>query len=93
VCSLDNNINGIKLKLQTGGIADVLSKIDKNLGSISCKIFDNIDLSFEFYDIRVGLKKCDSEECSCKDKENKKCNEKCELYHILYLLQDKSIMS
>lgn len=74
VCELDNSINGLKLKLATGTLAEEISKINKDLGLITYNIINNIDLSFEVYDLfYIGLRKCSCEDKNCVN-------------HILYAL-------
>ena len=82
VCSLDNSVTGLKLKLKTGDLANEVRKINGYLGDVTCDLVDKIDLSFEFYDFKIGLKKCDSEKCSCEDKKIDTEDKKGKLFHI-----------
>jgi hypothetical protein len=94
VCKLDNDINGLKIRLDTCKISEAIGIFNEDLGNITCNIFKQIDLSAEILNIYIGLKKCDSKKngCNChnNEKDSKSCKN-CDVYHMLYLLREKNL--
>jgi len=82
ICDLDNTINGLKIKLNTGCLATELFKINEIIGSLAYNLIDKIDLNINLNDkILIGLKKCSCNDNNCENPITKKC-----IDHILYVL-------
>ena len=81
VCQLDNTIDGLKITLPTGCIANAILKQNEVLGLLAYKLIENIDLSASIGNVIVGLKKCTCSSKTCGDTPVPIC-----IDHVLYLL-------